>query len=241
MQSNFYVGLSAQISLQRRLETIANNVANASSVGFRAEEVKFETLLSAVAPEPVAYASAGQTYLSRRSGELVRTDNLLDVAVQGDAWLGVQSSAGIAYTRDGRMRMSDTGELVTLGNQPVLDAGGSPIRLDPNAGPPRIARDGTISQNNRQIGALGLFTIDAAANLRRVENAGVVPDRPASPALDFAAVGVHQGFIERANVNPVLEMSKLILVQRAFEAVAASIKDSDASQHEAIKTLGATS
>ena len=241
MQNNFYVGLSAQISLQRRMESIANNVANASTAGFRAEEIKFESLLSATSLEPVSYATAGQSYLSRKSGELVRTDNLFDVAVQGDAWIGVQSAAGTAYTRDGRMRMADTGELVSLNNQPILDAGGAPIRLDPNAGPPRIARDGTISQNNRQIGAIGLFQIEANANLKRVENAGVVPDRPATPALDFAAVGLHQGYIERSNVNPVLEMTKLIMVQRAFEAVAASLKDSDASLREAIRTLGATS
>ncbi len=241
MQSNFYVGLSAQISLQRRLETIANNVANASTAGFRAEEVKFESLLSRVAADPVAYATAGQPYISRKSGELVRTDNMLDVAVQGDAWLAVQTPAGAAYTRDGRMRMTDTGELVSLTNQPVLDVGGAPLRLDPNAGPPRIARDGTISQNERQVGALGLFMIDERANLTRVENASVVPDRPATPALDFAKVGLHQGYIERSNVNPVQEMTKLIMLQHAFEAVTSTLKDSDASLQDAIKTLGATS
>lgn len=241
MQSNFYVGLSAQLSLQRRLETIANNVANASTAGFRAEEVKFETLLSRAATDPVAFATSGQSYLSRKSGELVRTDNMLDVAVQGDAWLAVQTPAGTAYTRDGRMKMTDTGELVSVNNQPILDVGGAPLRLDPNAGPPRIARDGTISQNDRQIGALGLFTIDEGAKLTRVENTGVVPDRPATPALDFARIGLHQGYIERSNVNPVQEMTKLVMLQHAFEAVSATLKDSDASLQDAIKTLGATS
>lgn len=241
MQSNFYVGLSAQLSLQRRLETIANNVANASTAGFRAEEVKFETLLSRAAADPVAFATSGQSYLSRKSGELVRTDNMLDVAVQGDAWLAVQTPAGTAYTRDGRMKMTDTGELVSVNNQPILDVGGAPLRLDPNAGPPRIARDGTISQNDRQIGALGLFTIDEGAKLTRVENAGVVPDRPVTPALDFARIGLHQGYIERSNVNPVQEMTKLVMLQHAFEAVSATLKDSDASLQDAIKTLGATS
>lgn len=241
MQSNFYVGLSAQLSLQRRLETIANNVANASTAGFRAEEVKFETLLSRAAADPVAFATSGQSYLSRKSGELVRTDNMLDVAVQGDAWLAVQTPAGTAYTRDGRMKMTDTGELVSVNNQPILDVGGAPLRLDPNAGPPRIARDGTISQNDRQIGALGLFTIDEGAKLTRVENTGVVPDRPATPALDFARIGLHQGYIERSNVNPVQEMTKLVMLQHAFEAVSATLKDSDASLQDAIKTLGATS
>jgi flagellar basal-body rod protein FlgF len=241
MQSNFYVGLSAQISLQRRLETIANNVANASTAGFRAEEVKFESVLSRLNPDPVSYASAGKPYLSRKSGEIVRTDNLFDVAVQGDAWLGIQTPSGPVYTRDGRMRMTETGELMTLNNQPMLDTGGSGLRLEPNGGPPRIGRDGTITQNGRQIGALGLFKIDPQAELRRVEGSGVVPDRPATPVVDFATAGVHQGYIERANVNPVLEMTKLIMVQHAFEAVTASLKDSDSSLQEAIRTLGATS
>jgi flagellar basal-body rod protein FlgF len=241
MQSNFYVALSAQIALQRRLDTIANNVANASTAGFRAEEVKFESLLSLASADPVAFASAGNSYLSRRPGELVRTDNLFDVAVEGDAWLAVQTSAGTAYTRDGRMRMSDTGELTTLNNQPVLDRGGAPIRLDPNAGPPRITRDGSILQNNRQIGALGLFKIDERANLRRVENVAVLPDLPATPVADFNAVGLQQGYVERANVNPVLEMTKLVALQHAFEAVTAALKDSDASLQDAIKTLGSTS
>ena len=66
MQSNFSVALSAQISLQKRLETIANNVANASTAGFRAEEVKFESLLSYASSTPVAFASAGQSYLSQQ-------------------------------------------------------------------------------------------------------------------------------------------------------------------------------
>jgi flagellar basal-body rod protein FlgF len=241
MQSNFSVALSAQISLQKRLETIANNVANASTAGFRAEEVKFESLLSYASSTPVAFASAGLSYLSRASGEMVRTDNPLDVAVQGEAWLCIQTPAGPVYTRDGRMKMTPTGELQTLNGYAVLDAGGSPILLDPNSGPPRIARDGAISQNNRAVGALGLFKIDDKASLKRFDNSGVIPDRPATAAVEFSKIGMQQGFIERANVNPVMEMSKLIMVSRTFDAVSSSLKDSESSMQEAIRTLGATS
>jgi flagellar basal-body rod protein FlgF len=241
MQTNFSVGLSAQIALQRRLESIANNVANATTVGFRAEEVKFETLLSRTTLDPVAFASTGDTYLSRRAGEFVKTDNPFDVAVEGDAWMAIQTPAGRVYTRDGRTRMTETGELLTLNGHAVLDAGSAPIRLDPNAGPPRIARDGTITQNNRQIGAIGLFNIDDKALLKRFENSGVIPDRPATPAVEFVKVGMQQGYTERANVNPVMEMSKLIMVQHAFDAVASSLRDSDSAQQEAIRALGATS
>ena len=76
MQSNFNVAISAQLSLQKRLETIANNMANASTAGFRAEEVEFDAVLSQASGTPVAYVSPGQSYLSRASGEFVRTDNL---------------------------------------------------------------------------------------------------------------------------------------------------------------------
>ncbi|HJU31154.1 MAG TPA: flagellar basal-body rod protein FlgF [Hyphomicrobiaceae bacterium] len=241
MQSNFHVGLSAQLSLQRRLDTIANNVANASTAGFRAEEVKFDTLLSQASNTPVAFASAGQHYLSRTAGEIVRTDNPFDVAVQGDAWLAMQTPAGTVYTRDGRMKMTPAGELQTLSGYAILDAGGAPVQLDPNAGPPQVARDGAISQNNRTVGALGLFKIDDTATLRRFDNSGVTTDRPATAVVDFTKAGLHQGFVEGSNVNPVMEMSRLIMVSRAFDAVTSSIKDADSSQQEAIRSLGATS
>jgi flagellar basal-body rod protein FlgF len=241
MQSSLYVSLSAQLSLQRRLDTIAHNVANASTAGFRAEEVKFEALLSQLSANPVAYVTTGDTYLSRQSGEFVKTDNPLDVAVQGDAWLSISTPAGPVYTRDGRMRMTETGELQSITGNPVLDVGGAPITLDPAAGPPQIARDGTITQNNRQVGAIGLFNIDQRAKLQRYENSGVIPDRPAEPALDFTKTGVVQGFVERANVNPVLEITRLIGVQRSFEAITASVSESEASLRDAIKTLGSSS
>ena len=237
MQTNLYVALSAQMALQKRLEGIAHNVANTSTAGFRAEEIKFEALLSQTPSDSVAFASPGRTFLSRVSGEFVRTDNLFDVAVEGDAWLGIQTPQGQVYTRDGRMRMTETGQLETLNGYSILDAGGAPILLDPNAGPPQIARDGTVTQNNRQVAVIGLFQIDERANLRRFENSGVIPDRPATAALDFVKTGMRQGYVERANINPVMEISRLIAISRAFEAIAASISDSEASLQSAIRTL----
>ncbi len=98
-----------------------------------------------------------------------------------------------------------------------------------------------ITQNNRQLGAIGLFTIDPKATLERYDNSGVIPDTPATPALDFSRVGVVQGFVEGSNVNPVWEMTQLIQVQRNFEAVANSIDQSEDSLRQAIKELGPTS
>lgn len=241
MQSGLYVALSAQVSLQKRMETLANNLANASTVGFRGEHTKFESVMSDAASESVAFSSTGDTYIKRDAGPLIRTDNPLDIAIRGDAWFGIQTPAGPVYTRDGRMQITAAGDLQSINGYPILDVGGAPIAIDPGAGPMQIGSDGMITQNNQQIGAVGLFTIDARAKLSRYENSGVIPDTPAAPALDFSRVGVVQGYVEGANVNPISEMSQLIMVSRTFEAVSSSISQSSDSLDEAIKALGPTS
>jgi flagellar basal-body rod protein FlgF len=240
VQGNLYVGVAAQVALQKRLNTIAHNVANATTAGFRAEEVRFETLLAQAGNDSIAFSASGPSYLSRRSGEFVKTDNALDLAVEGDAWLAMQTPTGQAYTRDGRLRMTPVGELQTLSGHPILDAGGAPLLLDPNGGPPRIARDGAIFQGNRQVGAVGLFNIEGTAKLTRYQNSGVIPDRPATPVVDFTRSGVQQGFVENSNVNAVMEMTRLISVTRAFEMVSASLSASETSLQDAIKALGST-
>jgi flagellar basal-body rod protein FlgF len=241
LQPSLYVALSGQIALQKRLETVAHNVANVTTAGFRAEEVKFSSILDRVPPDPASFATSNGTYLSRRAGELVQTSNPFDVAVKGDAWLAIDMNGQRVYTRDGRMQMTPNGDLQTLNGYPVLDVGGAPITLDPNGGAPQIGGDGTIVQNKRQLGAIGLFTIPDQATLTRAENSGVIPSVAAEPALDFTRQGVIQGFQERSNVNPVLEMTHLIAVQRAFEALTNSITNTESTFVEGIRTLGAPS
>ncbi len=235
------VALSAQIALVKRLDTIAHNVANASTVGFRADEVSFESLVSQQTKDPTAFTSAGETHISRAAGSIINTNNPLDVAIQGDAWFAIQGPSGTVYTRDGRMRMLATGELQTLAGYPILDAGGAPLLLNPASGTPQIAQDGMITQNKQQVGAIGLFSLPDNAKLRRFENAGVIPDAPAEPILQFTTVGVVQGFVEQSNVNPIMEMTSLIAVSRAFESLTAAIDDTDSTLQNAIRTLGDTS
>jgi len=241
MQPAIYVGLSAQLALEKRMETLARNVANMNTAGYRADEVKFSTYLSTKGQDAVNFASAGETFISRVQGGMDKTGNPLDVAVEGDGFFAIRTPTGIVYTRDGRMKMSAQGELQTLSNHPVLDAGGAPMLLDPEAGPPVIARDGMIWQGNQQAGAVGLFAIDPNAKLQRQENSGVVPDRPATPILDFVTNGVRQGYVEGSNVNPIREMTKLIMVTRAFESAANAIDKGEKAMDGAIRALGETS
>ncbi len=241
MPSNMYVALSGLVALNRRLESIAHNVSNANTAGFRADGVKFDTLLTRRGDADVAYASEGRDYISRAAGPVTRSCNPFDVAVAGEGFFAVQTPQGVAYTRDGRLGMSESGELRSVNGYPVLDAGGAPLMVDPSGGPPDISRDGMITQGGRQVGAIGLFSIDPDAALTRAENSGVVPGKPATPILDFGANGVLQGHAEGSNVNPVEEMTRLIAVQRAFENISAGLDMADATQGDAIKSLGATS
>ncbi len=241
MQAGLYVTLSAQVALERRLTTIAANVANQSTPGYRAEEIDFKSLVSKAGSDPVAFVSQGQSFISRKAGVPIKTDNPLDVAVQGEGWLGLQTPDGTIYTKDGRMRMDESGALVSVDGYPVLDAGNSAILLNPEAGPPMIAQDGMITQNGHQIGAIGIFSLAQDAKLTRYNNSGVISDKPATAELDFSNNGIAQGFIEGANINPVLEMAKLIQVSRAFESIASATEGSENSLKDAIKTLGTNS
>lgn len=237
MQNGLYVALSAQVAMDKRLNAVANNIANLSTGGYRAEDTKFQALLAQASKGPVAFASSGDTYISRRAGPTIKTDAPLDVSVQGDAWLSVGGAKGPVYTRDGRMQMDSQGQLRNLTGQPMLDPGGGPILLDPQAGPPSIGRDGSVSQNGNQIGALGLFTIDAQSTLSRAEANAVSTSIPAKVVQDFTQIGMVQGYMEGANVNPVLEMTKLITIQRAFESAATITSETENSFQGAIRSL----
>jgi flagellar basal-body rod protein FlgF len=238
VQDGLYVALSSQIALEKRLNTIADNVANASTVGFRATGVKFEDVVSSLDDQALSFVSSGDTYISDTNGPLRETGNPFDFAIKGNAWFGIETPGGTVMTRDGRFTLTENGELVTIEGYPVLDAGGAPMQLDPRNGPPRAGADGSLRQGDNLVGALGLFNFDPGPNFVRFGNSGIVPSGEPEPVVDRLDAGVAQGFLEESNVNPVLEITRLIMVQRAFENGAAMIRDTESSYDEAIKTLG---
>ncbi|HEV7434936.1 MAG TPA: flagellar basal-body rod protein FlgF [Pseudorhizobium sp.] len=241
MQSGLYVGISSQIALERRLNTIADNMANMNTAGYRATEVKFDEVMSHTRNElnaKVAFVSQGNDYLSTRNGQLQNTESALDFAVKGDAWFAIETPAGQVLTRDGRFTMLETGQLVSLKGYPVLDAGGAPIQLNRNGGPPTVGADGRIVQDGVPVGTLGLFTADLSKGFLRADNSGVIPTENPQPVVDNFNVAVMQGYVEGSNVNGISEMTQLIQVNRAFEGISSLMRDTEASFDEAIKTLG---
>lgn len=239
MTSSLYVALSGQVATDRRMATIASNVANMSTPGYRAEEVRFETLLSQAGAEDVSFSSQGATYTSLKGGAVTPTGNPLDIAVEGDdAWFALQTPAGRVYTRDGRMQMTEAGELRSMNGFPILDPGGSYLLLDPNGGEVQIGKDGSITQGGNLVGSIGVFMLPPDSQLQRYGNSGVISSAAAQPVQDFTDRGVRQGYVEGSNVDPVMEMTKLIAVQRSFEMAAAAVQQSEDMTTETIRTLG---
>ena len=238
MQSGLYVALSSQVSLEKRMNTIADNLANMNTVGFRATQMKFDDVMTKVEGARVDYVSTGEEYLSNETGAMVQTKNPMDFAIKGDAWFSIDTNQGAALTKDGRFSMLQSGDVVTLEGNPVLDAGGAPIQLNAADGPPTASKDGILYQNNRPVAQLGLFEANIGPNFRRVGNTAVIPTENPQPVVNRSDVGVMQGFVEEANVNPILQMTQMITVSRTFEHVTQLMRDGEASLSDAIKTLG---
>jgi flagellar basal-body rod protein FlgF len=238
MQSALYVGLSAQVALEKRLQTIANNVANVNTAAFRTDVVKFETVLSRAGTSPVSFSTPGDNIISREQGNLTETGNPLDIAVVGQGWLAFAGPTGTVYTRDGRMQIAGNGDLQTLTGFPIIDSGGAQIIVDPNGGPLAISRSGAVTQDGNEIGTIGLFDISPDANLQRYGTSGVIPDRPATAVVDFTKDGIRQDYVEGSGANPMLELTRLMSASRAFDGTNSLVESTESSLQDAIRTLG---
>ena len=236
MQNALPVALSAQVSLQSRLDTLADNVANVATPGFLATKVRFEAAVERHGGPSVAFARTGEAHLAHARGAIQPTGAPLDFAVRGEAWMAVGTPRGTALTRDGRFHMLPGGELVSREGHAVLGPGEAPVVLDPDGGPPVAGADGSLVQDGRVVALIGLFETDRPPR-ERVGDTAVLPDGAAVPVTGRSDVGILQGHVEGSNVNAVEEMVRLIEVTRGFEGVTGLVRRSDATLGEALRTL----
>jgi flagellar basal-body rod protein FlgF len=202
METGLYVSLSAQVTREARLNTIAENIANSQTVGFKRRTGAFEEVVEDVSGEDVSFASQGVEYLNATAGGLEQTGNPLDFAVRGNAWFGVETPAGTVVTRDGRFTMVDNGDLVTLSGYPVLDPGGAPITLDPAGGVPELGRQRHSSaRTGRLVARSACSHSSTGPDFQRFGNSGIVVGGEPEPIVDNPDVGIVQGHVELSNVN----------------------------------------
>lgn len=237
MQSSLYVAIAAQRVLQKQLETVAHNVANMNTVGFRAESIDFDSLVSNSEADGVNYPSLGRLQASDSPGTLERTGNPLDIALSGPGWFAIETPDGVAYTRDGRMQIDAFGELKTIDGHGMLDAAQAPILVNPNGGPIEISPDGRLVQDGRLVGNIGVFDVPTQNLAGRFENSAFFAAAEGNPIAPGVDTKISQGFVENSNVNPIAQMANMITISRMFESLNSSIDGSEQAMKRSIQEL----
>ncbi len=231
MDKLIYTAASGLKSRMAAQAAIANNMANASTIGFRAEKVNFDSLmLKGSGFDSRQPASEQVTDFDRTAGAIVTTGRNLDIAIPGDQWLSVQAADGTeAYTRRGDLQVSSTGVLETGDGFPVMGSGG-PITIPP-ATSISIAGDGTISiipqggdaknpqviDRIKMVSPKGSQTVKGLDNLVHVKGGGVLPTDEDAKCVS--------GALEQSNVNMTQALVDMIENQRAYEVQANLMKN----------------
>jgi flagellar basal-body rod protein FlgF/flagellar basal-body rod protein FlgG len=220
MDSGLYAACTALVSRTQALDTIANNLANASTVGFRSERNVFSSVLantgggsSSVLNHAINnYGLLSGTTLDGTQGALQKTGNDLDVGIEGPGYFVVQTANGPMYTRNGAFQVSSKGQLVTNTGDAVMgDKGVIPML----PGPVSISADGTISSNGAVAGKLKVVEFPAGTEL--ISAGSTNYSAPANTATAATTSNVRQGMLESSNVNPIASMVELVNAQRSAE------------------------
>ncbi len=234
MDAALYTTLNRQSGLMREMGVIANNIANGSTAGFRREGVVFSEYVAAMDRDPslsMAHASGRHVDLSQAT--LSQTGGTFDFAIQGEGFFLVETPQGERLTRAGSFTPSAEGELVTPDGFRLLDAGGAPIFVPPDA-KVALARDGTLSANGEPLAQVGLWRPTDPLALRH--QSGTLFDAGALEPVEDGQV--LQGMLEDSNVQPVSEIARMIEVQRAYELGQKFLDAEDERVRGVIQALG---
>lgn len=221
MDSGFYAACAALVSRTQALDTIANNLANVSTTGFRATHNVFSSMLTQTGADQISmlnqdandYDLLSKTQLDTSQGSLVNTNNPLDFAIEGAGYFAVQTASGVQFTRGGTFRVTAQHQLVTGEGDPVLGPTG-PILLPP--GPISVTSDGTIAVNGATAGRFRVVEFPPNVQLTSSGKSYYTAPASAKPATVTTST-VHQGALESSNVNPVTSVIELITAQRDVE------------------------
>jgi flagellar basal-body rod protein FlgF len=250
MENALLIGLSRQNALRRELDIVANNIANLNTTGFKADGAVFSEYLGAGASSGsfvagdrrVSFVQDRATWHDMSAGPLQQTGNPLDVAIDGAAFLVVQTPRGERYTRNGAMQINAAGELVTSAGDKVLGESG-PIVFNATDKEIVINPDGTIrvreglrATTDAGRGKLRLVSFANPQRLRK--EGGSTFSAPAGmlPQADTIS-RVAQGSVERSNVRAVVEMTRMIELTRAYTEIAGVLQQQGDMRRNAIERL----
>ncbi len=242
-----YHSVAGMLVNEHRQDVIANNIANAETVGFKRDMAVFAERLPASAAGVRDAASQalldglsgglwlGQTETDYSEGAFVKTDQPEDVALAGPGFLKVRSNDRELLTRDGRMRLDENGRLVAASDgAAVLSAGGGEIRVNPRRGPISIDADGWVAQNGTRVARLAVVEPEDYLALRKL---GAARFDAGATRLRLAEADVLAGHVESSGVQPVQEMVAMIEAGHAYQFNAQMVTLQDQTAGRLISTL----
>ena len=262
MDSGLFAVVNGALRAEMRLDVLANNLANTSTTGFKEGEITFDSYMTKPGVEQfplpgdsfmglrgpgdipfpfsnpatnaysVTYPRSDGTHVNLSQGPVKKTDNPLDVALEGNGFFVVQTPDGRRYTRDGSFAINAGGELVTRDGFRVMGAGGTGLTIGTER--VEISKDGTIANKNGQVGRL----LRVGLPVEGLERAGGnLYKAPAGEEISLAGTrgGFLQGFLEQSNANAVRGMSQMIEANRAFETYMQMIKALDGLDGQAVQ------
>ncbi|HIJ64222.1 MAG TPA: flagellar basal-body rod protein FlgF [Rhodospirillaceae bacterium] len=222
MENTTYISLSSQTALWRDMEVVANNMANANTPAYKTEEPMFREFMvkakSDASPfgRKLSFVHDAGLLRDTREGPLTDTGNSFDLAISGDGYFTLDTPAGPRYTREGHFRLDETGMLVSASGYPVMQQNDQPIIIAPNETQVNIASDGSISTENGNIGKVKLVKFDNEQELHKAGNGTYQTSADANPV---EKPNIVQGMLEQSNVQPIVQMTKMMQILRTYEGV----------------------
>ena len=237
MENSLYVGLSSQVVLEENMNIIANNVANMATPGYRGQNMIFQEYISKPRgmKEDLSMVLDYGQYQVTDPGPIKVTGNPLDVALVGPGFIGINTPQGVMYTRAGNFSMTPDGTLVNARGVPVAGAGGGTITIPPEAKEVSIDQQGNVSTNAGQVGQIMVVEFDSEQKLDPAGNGLYRADSPGTPAENTTVI---QGKLEGSNVQPVVEMTRMIKVLREYQSVQRMMQNEHDRIRTAIQRLG---
>jgi len=222
MSHGIYSALSGAMAQQRSLDITANNVANANTVGFRADRVAFDEALATAGartaqPASLRYVVADRITTDTSPGALQTTGNPYDLALDGDGFFTLATPQGERYTRAGSFTPGPDGVLRTSDGVELMAVGGptARIRIPSGARDVAIGADGTVSADGATVGRVRIVSFADPATVGKEGESRFMSVAPPQAAL--ATTAVIQGALETSNVNPIAGLNELITTTRLFE------------------------
>ena len=241
MQLPTYVALSRLDAQSRAMDVIADDIANASTPGFKASHALFSDWLNVqrrTASPPgggiVAFTQDRATYRDPQQGPISHTGNPFDLAISGEGYFTVSTPRGTRLTRAGHFGPAPDGTLADADGNPVLDASGQPIRLAANDTQVTITADGTVNTGS---GPVGKIAVVQPADPNQLQAEGGRLLRADTPTQPVAAPAITQGAVEESNVQPIVEITRMMTLLREFQFTSQFVQSESDRQQKAVDTL----